>query len=122
MKQELDLLRVKYSANVNANTYDVLELILSQDKYLRLAHAMKETRNDWSNGFYRVLYALLCFKVENEFDNDVIDLIQAILDDEEDDGDGRIFRDCEINYNDLYEKVNSELFQDYERLLELVNQ
>lgn len=104
-------MQVKYGLECTASWKDVLTVILSKDKYLRLAHAMCVTRGDWSDGFYRVEDALDSFDVETERDRAVFNTVQEILDGDE--SDGRVFRDCEYNYDVLYDMVDEALLKDY---------
>lgn len=70
------------------------------DKYYKLATAMMETRNDWSDGFYRVHNELSEFSVVNETDSDIVDCISKILNSGE--TDGRVFRDCKWSYDEIF--------------------
>ena len=108
---KLAVLRVKYNVSIDTSACEILSLICNQDKYLELAHAMQETRNDWSDGFYRVEDALAGFTVETDFDRALVEDLTKILDSGEDDG--RVFRDCEYNYNVLFKMVSTELSEDY---------
>ena len=76
------------------------------NKYVGLALSMAKTRGDWSQGFYRVKGALNNFKVETELDQKIYDEIIDILTDR-DIMDGRIFRDCNYNYDWIRENILS---------------
>lgn len=109
-------LQVKYGLTEDSDWDEVLEALDKKDKYFMLARAMNDVRNDWSDGFGRVEWALSKFVVETEEDKEIEADIQSCLDSEEDDG--RIFRDTTYNYNVLYAKVDEDLMRDYETLKE----
>lgn len=98
----------------------VCAALLDRDKYLDLAYAMNATRNDWSQGYWRVEEALARFKEQpqSEQDKAIIADIQSCLD--ESWVDGRTFRDTEWNYSRLYEVVKPELFSDFQSLYALL--
>lgn len=78
---------------------------------------MYRTRCDWNDGFYKVEDALENFNIENDQDNEIYNCVQELLVSE--DQDGRIFRDCEWNYDTLYSLIeNEELLQDAQLCLE----
>ena len=109
-------LKVKYGLDYEAGYDEILLHLLNKDKYLNLAHAMSETRGDWSDGFYRVENALGSFTTESDEDNRIAEEIDELT--YGDERDGRIFRDCKYNYTILYSMVNSELLTDYTKLIE----
>ena len=87
----------------------ILEELINKDKYIMLAMAMEETRGDWSDGFYRVEYALGKFKVETQEDDLIYGDISGCMNCD----DGRIFRDTDYNYSILYDRfANQELLAD----------
>lgn len=99
---------------------DVLELLRQQNKYLDLALAMNDTRNDWSDGFYRVSGAMRRFKCDTPQDYAIIEDLETCFHD--DICDGRIFRDTEWNYNRIYELIDPhELLEDAQTLNELIS-
>lgn len=81
------------------------ESIRKANKYLVLAIAMKETRLNWSEGFYRVEDALKTFQIESEQDQAIYADISGCLHEE----DGRVFRDTTWNYDRLFELVDIEI-------------
>ena len=109
-------LQVKYNLTEDSDWGEVLEALDKKDKYFMLARAMNDVRNDWNDGFGRVEWAISRFDVETEEDKEIEAEINQILESEEEDG--RIFRDCAYNYNELYAKANPEILQDYETLNE----
>lgn len=113
----LATLRVKYlSDNLTASADAILDEILSTDPYLKLAHAMISTRNDWSEGFYRIEDVLQCPCVQDTVRADIYKEIAALV--EEDDG--RVFRDCEFNYDKLFQDfVNKDTYKDYQILVSI---
>lgn len=108
-------MQVKYSLDETASIEDVLSTILSKDKYLDLAHAMMETRNDWSDGFYRVVDALGRFSVTTEEDQKIYNCVNALTEDDYD-ADGRVFRDCAWSYDVIFQLVlDKQLLEDYSK-------
>lgn len=80
---------------------DAVHRVLSKDKYLHLAHYLEMNRGDWSDGYQYAETGLRGFKVESGLDQKIYDCIQEFLDETES-FDGRVFRNCEYNYNVLY--------------------
>ena len=111
-------MQVKYGLECTASWRDVMVAITNKDKYLRLAHAMYVTQGDWSDGFWRVEDALDCFECSSENDRAIFNCLQEILNGEEEDG--RVFRDCEYNYDLLYDMVDEALMKDYNAVIEHV--
>jgi hypothetical protein len=93
---------IRYELPIDASWEDVLEALRGRDKRLDLAVAMRQTRGDWSEGPYRVRYALDRFSVETDEDkaiaNDVLDCLRDF-------DDGRVFRDTTWNYDVLFASV-----------------
>lgn len=90
----------------------IIEALESRDKYIVLATAMEATRGDWSDGFYRVEYALDKFTIGCEEDTYIVADILNCMDSD----DGRVFRDTTYNYNVLYGMANQELLADLRKL------
>jgi hypothetical protein len=109
-------LRVKYSLEPEADYDDILSCLLSKDQYLNLAHAMEKTRGDWTDGFYRVESALADFNTDSKENENIYNSISDLVNGDE--SDGRIFRDCEYNYGELYNKVDPSLLSDFNKLQE----
>lgn len=100
--------------------YEVMEFLTDSNRYLDLAAAMEATRNDWSDGFDRVQYALSRFQSHSDGsigDKAIIDDISDCLDGDHEDG--RVFRDTEWSYDKLYALAPKELVEDYIKLQEL---
>lgn len=94
---------------------DLLEDVLSQDQYLKVAHLMAETRN---GGSYKAVY----YAASGLPDPEIADAILKTCANWE--GDGRIFRDCEYNHSVLFAivaKQNKELYDDYETICSKVS-
>ena len=108
----LALIRAKYCPdNAFADADEVLENLLSKNKYLMLAYHLECVRNDWSDGFGMAEYGLSKFVVETPEDQDIYDDIESCFDGFED---GRVFRDTEYGYGFLYSKVEDDvLMNDY---------
>ena len=85
-----------------------------------MAHYLQKNRGDWNNGSHYAELGLSEFTVENEIDRKIEDCIQHEIDNFED---GRQFRDCEWNYDVIFDMVdNAELMTDYEHVSKYVNQ
>lgn len=115
----LALLRARYCPdNAFADASEVLDAILSKDKYLMLAYYLECTRNDWSEGFGAAAYGLSKFVVETQEDRGIYDDISGCFADE----DGRIFRDTKHGYNFLYSKVeDASLLNDFGVVRQMVS-
>ncbi|UEM08624.1 hypothetical protein J4G43_028105 [Bradyrhizobium barranii subsp. barranii] len=97
---------LRYGMKDDAEWSDVLKELRGRDKRLDLALAMEDTRGDWSEGFYRVRYAIDRFKLETDQDKEILaDILPLLSGDEED---GRVFRDTTWNYNALYQLVEDK--------------
>jgi len=87
-------------------------------KYLYLADAMYRNRCDWSNGYNYVEDALDNFEIETELDHEIVEELEEIMY-EYDCVDGRHFRDCDYNYNWIYENLlTSEEKEIYDKMEE----
>jgi hypothetical protein len=111
---KLAVLKVKYNMDAMASKEDILDAILSSDKYLRLAYFLLANRNDWSEGYSLAETGLDGFEIQSDEDKEIYKCLNDILTDEDPDYDGRVFRDCEWNYGVLFAKVSPELRADYE--------
>jgi virulence-associated protein VapD len=118
--KDLVKLQIKYECDESIEDWhDLLYVLCKKDKYLKLAVAMYRTRCDWSDGFYRVEDALGDFDVKNPQDGEICDCVSSCL---SSDSDGRVFRDCEWNYDVLFSLVeNKELLQDTRLCLENIS-
>lgn len=103
---------VKYKLDYTTSWDDIDTYLLDQDQYLRLAVAMEGTRNNWTDGFYRVQNALSDFTVTSDDDLAIYDELVEILNGDE--IDGRVFRDMENNYGVVYGFVDDNIMKDYE--------
>ena len=101
---ELAGLILRYSAPEDTDWDGMLELLRSKDQYLDLAIAGQETRGDWSDGFYRVSEALQRFKLKDERDKEIAADLLGCMGSE----DGRVFRDTQWNYGELYALVSDQ--------------
>ncbi|MFA5626126.1 MAG: hypothetical protein WC965_01405 [Thiohalomonadaceae bacterium] len=112
-------IKIKHDLSPEASAGDALDALFSKDALLGLAHAMAKTRNDWSDGFYRVEGALVTEIAEEH--PEVFAAVQEQLDYAaiHGDMDGRVFRDMEYNYNVLFGMVDPDLYEDYKTLTQL---
>lgn len=118
---QIALLRAKYTPNnASSGQWEIREAILNKDKYLLLAYWLQKNRGDWSDGYDYAETGLEGFTVEegNSLDQDIYNCISdCIASGSDGDIDGRIFRDCEYNYNRLYDFVtNTQLKKDLDKL------
>jgi len=115
-------MRVKYGCDPEDSAGDILDKILEKNKYLHLAHYLLQTRNDWSEGFGSAEYGINHFKVETEEDQQIWDSLNEILEDEDMDRDGRVFRDTEYGYDYVFGLVEDEsLMADYNTISGYIN-
>lgn len=115
------LLLAKYDLGLEAEWGDILNSVLDRCKYLRLAHSMWLTRGDWGSGYYRVQHNIKGFGIANDVDQKIYEEIYNLAYNSED-IDGRVFRDCEYCYDNLYENfVDSKLYEDYKTVLEYMD-
>jgi len=98
---------------------DVLEHLLNLDKYLSLAHGMWRNRCDWNDGFHFAESALARFHAETDQDKEIADDVSSAID--EWDGDGRVFRDIEWNYDRIFGLVPEGLLGDYRTAIGNIN-
>lgn len=117
---ELALLRAKYTPdNPESSTWLIREEILKKNKYLMLGYWLEENRNDWNDGCDLAEHGLDRFEVESDLDREIYQNIESNCG-EEWDGDGRCFRDCQYNYNVLYDLCEDEILKsDLDKLKEL---
>lgn len=106
--QILAQFRVKYGFDWSASWSDVLDKILSKNKYLHLAYWMERNRGDWSEGYDYAQIGIDGFTVETPVDQQIRDEIYDLAYNSDGFYDGRCFRDCEWNYSVLYGMVNDE--------------
>lgn len=112
---ELARFQVKYETTGDWN--DILNIILSKNKYLHLGHFLLKNRGDWSDGTDYAETGLRAFKVDNMVDQAIYNEILGLIDNW--DGDGRVFRDCQSNYDYLFAIVKGQkLIEDYWKVKE----
>lgn len=118
---KLALLRAKYTPDdAMASARDILDVLLSKDKYLCLAHYLQLNRGDWNDGYYYAEQGLQGFDIVTIEDENIYNCISTIT--QYEDVDGRYFRDCEYSYDVLFGKVEDEsLLNDYGTLSALID-
>lgn len=115
--KEKDLQRaalvVKYELDYLAGWDNILNTIIDKNKYLKLAHYLMKNREDWNDGYDYAQCGLNSFTAESAQDKAIeINIIDQISNWG---GDGRIFRDCEWNYDRIFSLVdNEDLMKDYQ--------
>ena len=97
---------IRYSLPEDSEWEDVLEALRVKDQRLNLAVAMLLTRHNWSNGPYRVEDALSKFELNDAVDVTIQQHVSEALADYEDDG--RIFRDCSWNYDQIFATIEDQ--------------
>lgn len=102
--------------DIDATPDTILDNILDKDKYLRLAHYLYLNRSNYNSGYDYAEAGLNGFNEETDEDTKICDAIQKILDNE--DVDGRYFRDMDYGYDYLFDKADNELLKDYNELIE----
>lgn len=106
------LLSAKYSLPIEASSGDIMDAILAKNKYLRLAHYLEMNRGDWNDGYSYAESGLDGFSIETPVDKEINDEIQGLITNW--DCDGRVFRDCHWNYDEIFTLVkDEELMRDY---------
>lgn len=116
-RRELARFQVKYETEGFWD--DILEIILSKNKYLMLGHFLLMNRNDWNDGYSYVEYGLSKFDAETDIDDEIINEISNII--QNNDVDGRYFRDSPVGYDYLLGLVNDEkLMEDYNKVYDKV--
>lgn len=103
---------------------DVIDRLVEPNSYLALAHGLMLNREDWNDGYNLGQRALDAFRPVTEEDAEMVASIQADIDRAYENGDidGRLFRDCEWNYNRIFAKAareEPERYADYQKLLEV---
>lgn len=117
-KRILATLVVKLGLPFDSEAHDILNHILGKNKLLRLAHAMRQTRNDWNDGPYRVDDAL--FGSDDDTEKAINADVASYLSEFED---GRVFRDCTWNYDRIFSLIaetDPDLISDYNQAYEVV--
>lgn len=108
----------KQGYNKEANLEDIKNFIY-ENKYLKLAKALNDVRNDWNDGCYLIEHALSHFSIDSILDENIVEEInECIKAFDNGDTDGRVFRDCKYNYNYLYSLVPSEFLEIKEQIEE----
>lgn len=123
--RKLALLLAKYDLSLDCDWYDVLEVILDKNKYLRLAYYLEKNRGDWSNGCDYAEEGLNSFTIENELDQKIYDCIHFYIENWFEYMDGRVFRDCEYSYSVLYkiaEEQDANLVSDYYEVMKYIDE
>ena len=104
----------KLGLPLESSWYDIKEAVLAKDKYLRLAVYLALNRGDWNDGPSYAETGLQGFKVETDTDRAIYDDINGHIVDW--DGDGRVFRDCEWNYDRISALAKPEVVALYSEL------
>lgn len=116
---KIALLAQKYVTEnaIECEDGEILDAILARDKYLCLGHWLMKNRGDWNDGPSYAEVGLSEFEIESTLDQEIHDEINSHITDWG--GDGRVFRDCEHNYDSLFARCDSDLMKDYNTFLEM---
>lgn len=106
-KANVELARIvlRYELAEDSDWPEVLEALRGKHQRIDLAFAMMDVRGDWSEGPDAAENAMYRFQVETTEDKDIATCILSCLQNFED---GRVFRDCEWNYDRLIQSVSDE--------------
>lgn len=118
-EHEFALLRAKYTPKDALSTKeDILDAILDSDKYFRLGHYLLANREDWNEGCGLASHGLNNFEVDSDVDKLIDENLSDIIENWYDHLDGRIFRDCEYNYDVIFGMVeNQDLIYDHRKIM-----
>lgn len=100
---------------------DVIYQLIKKDKYLYLAHYLRLNRGDWNDGSSYAETGIEGFVPETDQEQQIIASLIELCNNDDGYFDGRVFRDCQWNYDRLYgiaETRNKDLYQDYNRLVQ----
>ena len=115
---EFAKLSAKYGVESCEDWVELADELAKRDQRLDLALAMRRTRANSGDGNYLVRDALRRFVVNSTQDKEIaISVLDALL---VDDGlDGRVWRDCKWNYNELLASVgDDDLAHDFGLVME----
>lgn len=118
----LALYQIKYNLEHTADWGDVLTVVLSKNKYLYLAHWLERNRCDWNDGYHYAKIGLDGFSIEDNIDQQIYNELSNIIENNDGDIDGRVFRDCQWNYNLLFETSPRELLEDYVKIKDKIRE
>ncbi|MDD3906413.1 MAG: hypothetical protein PHS46_07845 [Candidatus Omnitrophica bacterium] len=111
----LGILANKYGLALSTEDHEILDAILSKDKYLALGHSLLLNRGDWSDGPDYARCGLDRFEVVSDTDRAIYAELHDLIDDWQ--GDGRCFRDADYSYDRLFGMVDTALLADYKTLM-----
>jgi len=111
---EIALFRAKYTpADALSTPREIIEEIISKNKYLRLGYFLLRNREDWNDGYDSARCGLDGFKVENEIDELIQEDIQKCIDSGDDgDIDGKVFRDTTWGYDAIFSLCEDRVLYD----------
>ncbi len=114
---------IKYDLSA-VNLTELRDSLMARCKYLTLAYWLEKNRGDWSDGTDFAERGLNAFYNHKDFDPDGVDTaIGAEISDligESWDGDGRCFRDCKFNYDELYSMADAGLYEDFQKTVNFI--
>ena len=96
-----------------------MDAIINKNKYLYLAHYLQKNRNDWSEGPNYAEIGLNHFTKDTLDDLAIYSEIHDLIEDWG--GDGRVFRDCNWNYNELFTLVPPDIMEEYKEIMKYIS-
>lgn len=99
---------VRYDMPASSTWRDVLSALRAKDQCLDLAIAMENVRGDWNDGCDEVSDSLGRFDLNGERNIRIGANVAAAVVSFSDCRDERVFRDCEWNYNALYQLIEDQ--------------
>lgn len=119
---KLAFMRVKYTPqNPTASVDEIMDTILSKNKYLMLYHFLVLNRNDWTEGYNYAASGLHGFDIVEEEDQEIYQAVMSIINGQ-DCVDGRHFRDnpkCIPLLSSILERDCKPLMDDYLKVQEM---
>lgn len=112
----VDICRSVGADPIHTSKDEVEAIIRRKCKYLNLAVAMMDTRNDWNYGCYRVESALNHFEAASPVDEAIFSDVMSQCEHFED---GRQFRDCEWGYDEVMKLADQGAVELWTRFLDV---
>lgn len=104
---EMATIILRYKLEEDIDWDGILDALRAKDQRLDLALAMMDCRSDWSDGPDIVDHALGRFTARTAEDHTIEDSLLPLCHDEWD-HDGRVFRDCEWNYERILSSIEDK--------------
>lgn len=115
----LTKLCIKYGVD-DINPYALQKELYKRNHRLELAFAMLDARNDFQQG-HEVWRYLQSFEIKNDTDKAIAENVQDAINSFNHDPDGRYFRDCTWNYDEIFTLINKDLLSDAHTVYAMVS-